>query len=100
MTQFVVLADFTLKPGTRDRFVELVSRNAAASVNEPGCRRFDVLTPRDGAERVVLYEIYDDEAAFEAHMQTPHFAEFRRATADLIEDRSVEKHDVRQNAGA
>lgn len=98
MTEFALLAQFTLKPATRDRFVELVLRNAAASVNEPGCRRFDVLTPRDGAERVVLYEIYDDEAAFEAHMQSPHFAEFRRATADLVETRSVERHDVRQNA--
>jgi quinol monooxygenase YgiN len=99
MTQFVVLAEFGLKPGTRERFVELVSRNAAASVaDEPGCRRFDVMTPRDGADRVVLYEIYDDEAAFEAHLQTPHFAEFRRMTADLVADRSVEKYDVRQNA--
>ncbi len=30
--------------------------------------------------------MYDDEAAFQAHLETPHFIKFRDATADIIID--------------
>lgn len=86
MTPFTIIVDFRLKPGAAARFKELVLENAAASVrDEPGCQRFDVLTPLDGAERVVLYEIYNDRAAFDAHLQTPHYFRFRDGIAGLVE---------------
>ncbi len=57
--------------------------------DEPGCRQFDVVTPDGGADRVVLYEIYDDAAAFEAHKRTPHFAAFDRDSAPLVSSKAV-----------
>lgn len=99
MGRFVVIADFTIKPGMREAFVEVAKVDAAASVaNEPGCRRFDVNTPRDGGDRVVLYEIYDDEAAFKAHLETPHLAAFRDGIAELIVDRTITQCDVIENS--
>ena len=58
--------------------------------DEPGCRRFDVVEPPGEADRILLYEIYDDRAAFEAHLKTPHFAELRRGkrAAGRGQDRS------------
>jgi quinol monooxygenase YgiN len=44
--------------------------------DEPGCLRFDVMRDRDDANRFYLYEVYRDEAAFEAHRQTPHFKHY------------------------
>ena len=38
---------------------------------------------------VRLYEIYDDEAAFQAHLETPHYARFKQATDPLIESRTI-----------
>ena len=35
------------------------------------------VTVERAAGRVLLYEVYDDEAAFEAHLKTPHLAAFR-----------------------
>jgi hypothetical protein len=32
--------------------------------------------------RIWLYEVYKDEAAFQAHTQAPHFLKFRDATKD------------------
>jgi autoinducer 2-degrading protein len=80
---FVVVAEFSVAPDARARFLDLVRRNADASVrNEPGCRRFDVLVPeQDGP--VVLYEIYDTPEAFETHLATSHYAAFRDAIQDL-----------------
>lgn len=99
MTRFVVLAQFRVKPGKRDSFVALAETDATAAVaNEPGCRRFDVLVPHDSTERVVLYEIYDHKAAFDAHLKSPHLAAFRKGIADLIEDRRIETFEVHEHA--
>ncbi|MBP0465078.1 antibiotic biosynthesis monooxygenase [Roseomonas sp. PWR1] len=78
MSGFVVLAEFQAKPGCLDAFLALARADAEGSLrSEPGCRRFDVTLLEDGEGRVLFYEIYDDRAAFEAHLQTPHLARFR-----------------------
>jgi len=96
---FVILVDFRLNPGCLARFTKAVRENAATSVrDEPGCRRFDVLAPRDGGERVVLYEIYDDAPAFHAHLLTAHYKHFKTETAPLIAGRTVLECDLTENA--
>jgi len=103
MARFVVLVEFRLLPGAAERFRQLVLENAHHSVrDEPGCRRFDVLLPRDPAdpELVRLYEIYDDAAAFEAHLGTPHYARFKAATSDLIDTVVIDTFDVVEHAAA
>ena len=87
---FVVVVDFQLKPGTRSQFRGLIDANADASVkNEPGFLQFDVLEPEDESDRVLLYEIYSDQAAFDAHRQTEHFHIFNRASESLCLGKSV-----------
>jgi|BEDMetMinimDraft_2_1075160.scaffolds.fasta_scaffold07099_2 autoinducer 2-degrading protein len=96
---FVILARFRLRDGTRPRFLAAVRDNAAQSVaTEPGCRRFDVLTPLEAAGEVVLYEIYDDEAAFAAHLATPHYAAFREVTAGLVLESRIERLSLDEHA--
>jgi quinol monooxygenase YgiN len=78
-----------LKPGTRDAFVKRASihrRNVIA--NEAYCQRFDVMVPRDEDNVVCLYEVYDDEAAFQKHGETPYFAEYRADTGDMVVGRA------------
>jgi autoinducer 2-degrading protein len=99
MAEFAIVVELRLKPGARERFVELVAINAAASVrDEPGCRRFDILLPEDGDERIDLYEVYDDASAFAAHAETSHFKRFKAESADLIERASVTRYRVKENA--
>ncbi|ESZ52471.1 putative quinol monooxygenase [Mesorhizobium sp. RSR565B] len=95
MTGFVVWVDFRLRPGARDRFRELVDANATASMRtEAGCRRFDVTEARGELDRVLLYEIYDSEAAFEDHCRTAHFDEFNSQTAPLVVTKLVTTCDL------
>jgi autoinducer 2-degrading protein len=90
MNGFVIIVDFRLKPGARRTFRGLIDENARASAQtEPGCRRFDVMEPKGQADRVTLYEIYDDRAAFEAHLKTPHFASFNRESEPLVAEKTV-----------
>lgn len=92
---FVIMVDFRIKPGAEHVFAPLIAENARLSVrDEPGCRRFDVVVPQGDAGRVLLYEIYDDEAAFDAHCRTPHFISFDRDSAPLVESKAVIRGDL------
>jgi quinol monooxygenase YgiN len=85
MKGVVITVDFRLKPGALAKFRTLIDANAIASCREePGCRRFDVMVPKGEADRVFLYEIYDDRAAFEAHVRTPHYQAFSEASMPLV----------------
>ena len=91
--RLVILVEFELHSGQEPEFRRLVLENAAASLrDEPGCSLFDVLTPEGGpGNRIVLYEIYDDAAAFTAHLAAPHFAAFDRAAAPLVARKKVHR---------
>ena len=95
MSGYVIVVDFKLHPGKYAAFRNLVEENARASAQtEPGCRRFDVLAHRKDGDRILLYEIYDDRAAFDAHLKTPHFASFNSASAPLVADKTVTEYDL------
>jgi (4S)-4-hydroxy-5-phosphonooxypentane-2,3-dione isomerase len=89
---FVIIAEFEVKPDQLERFLELAKTDASQSVaNEPGCRQFDVTLDREQPNRVVLYEVYADEAAFDAHLATPHLAAFRAGIEGLVVSRHVRR---------
>lgn len=89
---FVVLAEFSVPAEHKAEFLKLCAFDATSSVrDEPGCRQFEAHTVEDAPEAVILYEVYDDRAAFDAHLQTPHYATF----ADGVERLGVAKVQVR-----
>jgi quinol monooxygenase YgiN len=95
MTAYAITVDFRLKPGAMADFRILIDRNAIDSCrDEPGCRRFDVLVPKGDDSRILLYEIYDSRAAFEQHLQTPHFHDFNRDSAGLVISKAVAEFDL------
>ena len=92
MRPLTVLVEFLVKPAFAKRFGELVAANAEASLKaESGCRRFDVLTAPEEPRRFVLYEIYDDESAFDLHLRSSHYLGFADAIKEGIEERSVRR---------
>ena len=80
---YVIIAPIQIKDGHRDAFLEAMLDDAKGSVNhEPGCLRFDVIQDSGDPNRIWLYEVYVDEAAFEAHRQAPHFIKWRNTVKD------------------
>jgi (4S)-4-hydroxy-5-phosphonooxypentane-2,3-dione isomerase len=87
---YVVSVEFKLHPQHAADFQAAVVINARASVkDEPGCSVFDVCVAPDDATVVYLYEIYDDRAAFEAHLKTPHYAVFDKAVGPWVASKVV-----------
>ncbi len=87
---FAIFVDFRLKRGAMPDFRRLIDANADVSVRtEPGCLQFDILEPEGEGDRVLLYEIYSDKAAFDAHLRTEHFRVFNGASEALCLEKKV-----------
>lgn len=87
-----VIVEFRIQAAHIEAFDAAIRANAQASLDaEPGCHQFDVC--RDPADPALffLYELYDDEAAFQAHLRTPHFLQMDAATAGWVDSKSVRK---------
>lgn len=99
--QQVLLVEFRVKAEHVSAFDTAIRANAAASVaNEPGCRLFDVCRSPSEPELFVLYEIYDDDAAVQAHLKAPHFLSFDAATAAWVVHKRVQRLNLSPNTPA
>jgi (4S)-4-hydroxy-5-phosphonooxypentane-2,3-dione isomerase len=79
-----MLIKVRIKPELRDRFLEAIEHDAIHSEqDEPGCLRFNVLQDSEDENVYYFYEVYRDEAALEAHRQTPHYEVWRNAADTL-----------------
>lgn len=87
---FVLQVEITIKPENVDVWMKKALDNAREARKEPGCRHFDVLVDPNDNTRVMLYEIYDDDKAFGAHQQTPHFKKYLAEAVPLVASR--ERH--------
>ena len=87
---YAVTVRFTLIDGQASAFMPLVLANARASLSdEPGCRQFDVCTDPDKPGTVLLYELYNTRAAFDAHLASTHFRAFDAAAAPMIAAKDI-----------
>ena len=84
---FVLQVNIKIKPENVDAFMKKALENAREARKEPGCKQFDVLVDPKDATRVMLYEIYNDDQAFEAHQQTPHFKKYLAEAVPLLASR-------------
>jgi autoinducer 2-degrading protein len=80
----VVHVHVRVRPEDLEAFLEETRRNAAASLEEPGVRRFDLLQDQGDAGHVVLTEVYVDQSAADAHKQTAHYARWRDAVDGMM----------------
>ena len=87
---FVLSVDLRIKPENVEKFIAMAVQNAADSRKEPGCRQFDVLVDPKDRTKVLLYEVYLDDKAFDAHQQTAHFKRYVAEAVPLLASR--ERH--------
>lgn len=86
-----ITVEFQVKPEHAEAFREAVLAQAENSLTkEAACRRFDVSLDPDDAGRVFLYELYDDQAAFDHHLKTDHFISFDATVKDWLTSKKVE----------
>jgi (4S)-4-hydroxy-5-phosphonooxypentane-2,3-dione isomerase len=86
---WVVTVEFTIRPGFADQFLRRMTQQAADSLLESGCSRFDVCVDPSDEHRVFLYEVYSDREAFGTHLASAHFKDFDAATREWVGSKTV-----------
>ena len=61
------------RDGEADAAADIIARFAPEARKEPGVELLTVNRSTANPGQFLFYEIFTDEAAFEAHQQTPHF---------------------------
>jgi quinol monooxygenase YgiN len=83
---FGLIVRFALRPGRETEFDQLVSATVdEIRRREPGTLLYVTHTVRDEPQVRIFYELYRDEAAFDAHEREPHIRDFLAERERLIE---------------
>ena len=89
-TPFVRVADIEVDPELRDAFISAVKEEMDESVRvEPGVLALYAVAEKDDPSRLRFFEIYADEAAYDGHLQSPHFRKYRATTEPMIRSRAL-----------
>lgn len=71
MAQIAILIELAPRPEQRAEFLQQLRLDAESTRADDGCLRMEVLHARDGSGRIVLSELWRDQAAIEAHRAKP-----------------------------
>jgi quinol monooxygenase YgiN len=83
--KFAIVATFEVAEGRMDEFLPLLLAHRDRCLkDEPGTLRFDVLRPRNEENTIMLYEVYEDDAAFQVHWNGPSVARMRADTTGMV----------------
>jgi quinol monooxygenase YgiN len=83
MSKVVVLVTFELHPDDVAGMKTLAVAMEAATQQEPGCLQYVFGQELTHPARFQLSEVWSDQAALDAHFETPHMATFRRGLQGL-----------------
>ena len=90
-----VTVTLEIEPSRVEEFLNVMTTNAAASREEPGCLRFEISRSFEKPTCFALSETYVDRAAMDAHYATEHYAVWKALGATgIVLSRSAVKGDV------
>ena len=85
MAKHATLGTINVQPGAREEVLKAVMEHRERSLrDEPGTLQFEVLIPNDDPNKILLYEVYVDSAAFGAHMKGASMALVTKAIGSKV----------------
>lgn len=83
--RIVRIAEIEVDPTQVDAYKALLAEVGAASVAlEPGVLMLHSASLKQAPHHFRVFEVYADAAAYQAHLQTPHFLKYKTGTADMV----------------
>jgi quinol monooxygenase YgiN len=80
----LVVATLTGKPENREELGVLLAGAAATSRTDAGCVSYAFHRDLEDADRYVSVEVWEDQAALDAHFQAPHLGELFGAMGHML----------------
>lgn len=73
---YVVVALWRAKEGQEDTIARVIEKMTPLSLQEPGCLMYQGHRSLDDPRLFFLYERYVNEAAYQAHLVSPHAKQY------------------------
>lgn len=81
----VRMAEIQIDPTQLDAYRRLLAEEIEASVSlEIGVLALNAVAIKGSPEKIRILEVYADRAAYEAHLQTPHFLKYKEGVAGMV----------------
>jgi (4S)-4-hydroxy-5-phosphonooxypentane-2,3-dione isomerase len=85
MAKLAIVATAEIAVGRMDDVLPLLMAHRSRCLEaEPGTLQFEVLRPHDDDAKIMFYEVYSDDGAFQAHWNGPLVARIRDETKGMI----------------
>jgi len=92
--QMVRLAKLVIDSTQLETYKGLLKEEIETSVRlEPGVLTLYAVAEKDHPTHITILEIYADEAAYNAHLQTPHFIKYKTGTTGMVKSLELAKAD-------
>jgi quinol monooxygenase YgiN len=92
---YVVIARWTARPGREEEVRSAIIKLIAPSRAERGSRWYQPSQDPRNPRVFVLFEVYDDEAAYQAHTESEHFQRLAvEGAIPLLESREREFYET------
>ncbi|MGV8832505.1 MAG: putative quinol monooxygenase [Devosia sp.] len=83
--RIIRIAEVEVDPNQIVAYKALLAEVGAASIAlEPGVLALHSVSLKHMPHHVRVFEVYADSAAYEAHIQTPHFLRYKHGSADMV----------------
>jgi quinol monooxygenase YgiN len=90
----ILVVSLKIADGRENEVTEMFRKLEAATRQEPGCITYVVQRSRENPLHYLVYEQYRDEAALEAHRNSPHFKQYATdGVFRFVEERKAEFFD-------
>jgi len=76
-----------IKAENVDAFMGKLIENGTAARGEPDCQQFEVLVDPEDKTKLMLFEVYDDQKAFETHQAGDAFKKYLANAVPLLASR-------------
>lgn len=87
---FVRIAELEIDPAQLESYKAAVKQEIETSIRvEPGVLAIYAVAEEDTPSKLRFFEMYADEDAYNAHIQSAHFREYVQATRDMIVSRRL-----------
>jgi quinol monooxygenase YgiN len=85
MTKFANIVTVEVRPDDVDYVLTALTAHKERSLSEePGTLQFEILRPNGETSRLLTYEVYEDEAAFDRHRKAPSLARWLSETTAMV----------------
>jgi quinol monooxygenase YgiN len=90
----VRIAELEIDPAQLESYKAVVKEEMEISVRvEPGVLAIYAVAEKGKPTMIRFFEMYADEAAYNAHRESPHFKKYVEATKDMIVSRKLIEND-------